>query len=223
MYASKGYHGSTIEDICRAAYVSTRDFYAEFANREALLLALGEDLVREIYQAITEVEVEPGPQIVRRRTWARISGVLHTLVDDPRIARLALVETVGVSPEIEALRRGTHHLIADWTHGFVRDDLAAEGIDDERARLLTLGLVGATNELVADWRNPPTNAATSTSSRTSSSTCTCSSSAAPTADPRRRPRRCGTLGWPGGRRSPGGRPARRSCRGWGPGRRRRRW
>lgn len=150
-FGTKGYGSSSIEEICRKAYVSSRDFYAEFANREALLGALGLQITQRIYAALTEVDVEPGPDLLRRRTRARVAGLVHILVDDPRVARIAIVESVGISPDHEARRRSAHHLYADWISTYVRDELESKGLDEARQHAFSLALVGAVNELIVDW------------------------------------------------------------------------
>jgi AcrR family transcriptional regulator len=151
VFGTKGYAASSVDEICRLAYVSSRNFYEEFANREALLDALGERLVMTIFQALTDVDVEPGPDLARRRTRERVSRMVHALVDDPRVARIAVIETVGVSPELERRRRQAHHLYAGWLRDFVHVELDAKGVDGPHQQAFTLALVGAANELICDW------------------------------------------------------------------------
>ena len=151
VFGTKGYASSSIEEICRRAFVSSRDFYAEFANREALLGALGEQLTDRIYEAMTDVEVDEGPDLARRRTRARVERLVHALVDDPRVARIAIVESVGISAEHEAKRRGAHRLYARWISDYVRDEMDAKGVDRRHRDAFALALVGAVNELIVDW------------------------------------------------------------------------
>ena len=151
VFGTKGYASSSIEEICRLAYVSSRDFYAEFANREALLGALGEQITINIYVALTDVTVDDGPHLERRRTRARIEQIVRALVDDPRVARIAIVESVGISEEYEARRRQAHHLYADWIQRYVGAELEAKGVAERQQRALALALVGAVNELIVDW------------------------------------------------------------------------
>lgn len=155
VFGTKGYAASSIEEICRRAYVSSRDFYAEFANREALLNALGEQLTIRIYRALTEVDVPDGPATDRPRTRARIAQLVHALVDDPRVARIAIVESVGISQEHESRRRAAHRLYADWIQGYVGAEMTAKGVDERHRRALALALVGAVNELIVDWIHTP--------------------------------------------------------------------
>ena len=79
---------------------------------------------------------------------ARISAVVHAMVDDPRVARIIYVESVGVSPELEQRRR-------DWHRGFAW--LMAEKSemfepDTPRAELELRGLaaVGIIDEIIVD-------------------------------------------------------------------------
>lgn len=151
VFGTKGYAASSVDEICRQAYVSSRNFYEEFANREALLGALGKQIAGKLYHAMTDVEVEPGPDLVRRRTRARISGLIHAIVDDPRVARTLFVESIGVSAENEARRRQAHHAYARWIREYLSGELATKGIDEPRQHALALALVGAANELIGDW------------------------------------------------------------------------
>lgn len=151
VFGTKGYASSSIEEICRRASVSSRDFYAEFANRGALLSGLGEQLTYRIFQELTEVRVDEGPDLASRRTRARIAQLVHALVDDPRVARVAMLESVGISAEHEAKRRAAHHLYARWISDYVRDEMDAKGVDQRHRDAFALGLVGAVNELIVDW------------------------------------------------------------------------
>lgn len=151
VFGTKGYAASSVEEVCRRAYVSTRNFYEEFANREALLAAVGELVTEQVYRALTDVEVEPGPDLLLRRTRVRISALVHALLDDPRVARVAMVETVGVNPANEARRRRAHRLYAEWLAGYLSEELEAKGIDARRRQAFALALVGAVSELIGDW------------------------------------------------------------------------
>src|SRR5215218_480858 len=73
LFGTQGYAATSVEELCRTAYVSTRNFYEEFDNREAVLLALGDRLVGDAYQAMVEATIEDGPDRLRRESRARVS------------------------------------------------------------------------------------------------------------------------------------------------------
>ena len=151
LFGTQGYAATTVEELCRTAYVSTRNFYEEFDNREAVLFALGDRLVFEARQAMVEVEVPEGPDRFRRGARARVGALMHALLDDPRRARLAFIESVGVSPVQEARRREAHRMFAEYFAGLVKPgaDPASFGTTD--SDLYALALVGSINEVLSDW------------------------------------------------------------------------
>ncbi len=151
LFGTQGFFASSVEEICRTAYVSTRNFYEEFENREALLVALGEQIVAKTFRAMAEVgEVEPGPDQARREARARIGAVVHSLVDDPRVARVSFIESRGVSPVHESRRRDANRLFADFVIG-LGDGPRSEFWDRAGGEIYGLSVVGAFSEVVGDW------------------------------------------------------------------------
>lgn len=151
LFGTKGYTSTTVEEICRAAYVSTRNFYEEFANREAVLIALSERIAMQALDALMSVDVPPGPDINSRQTRARVRAILDVLVADPRVARFVFIESLGVSPEQEIRRRQIHRIIAHWLADFTVEEGKATSREPERQTLQALAVVGACNELISDW------------------------------------------------------------------------
>jgi AcrR family transcriptional regulator len=151
LFGTKGYANTTVEEICRAAYVSTRNFYEEFTNREDVLHAVGDRVALAAMQALSGVSVPAGPDQLRRETRARVGALLHVLVDDPRVARFAFIESRGVSPDQESRRRDIHRMIAHWLAEFTAVEGHAVGFTPERLELQALAVVGACNELISDW------------------------------------------------------------------------
>src|ERR687883_529359 len=54
LFGAHGYRGTTIEALCAAAGVSTRNFYEEFGSREALVIALHDDVNSRALSAVVE-------------------------------------------------------------------------------------------------------------------------------------------------------------------------
>ncbi len=151
LFGTKGYAATSVEELCRTAYVSTRNFYEEFDNREAVLFALGDRLVGEAYQAMVEVVVDDGADRLAREARARVSALAHALLDDPRRARIAFIETLGVSPVQEARRRNAHWLFAQYFAALVRADFNSERFGHREEDIYAIALVGAVNEILSDW------------------------------------------------------------------------
>ncbi len=156
LFGTEGYADTTIEELCRAAFVSTRNFYEEFPNRRAVLIALANEVGERIVAGFLAVEVEPGPHAEARRVQAGVAGLVRMMLDDPRLARVAFVETM----RDDSLRRSVLSTFPVWLREILRDCFEENGTDPARQQAFTVALCGAISELLADWvlhpeRQPP--------------------------------------------------------------------
>jgi AcrR family transcriptional regulator len=156
LFGTKGYAATTVEEVCRRAYVSSRNFYEEFDNRLELLVAVGERIIAGAFVAWTDLG-SPGrvaatdAGVNAERIRARVSALVHTLVDDPRVARIAFIETVGIDPAHEALRRELLGVFPSWLQTYLAAHFDSLGVTAGRQRSLTMGVFGAVHELIIDW------------------------------------------------------------------------
>lgn len=150
-FGTQGYRATPIEQLCTAAGISTRNFYEEFPSREALAIELHDDLNRRALEAVELAIGGCDPSDLEARARAGMAAYLRVMTEDRRWARIALVETVGVSPTAEQHRRRAIEgfaavLLAEANR------LAAAGIVPARDFSLTaVALVGAVNGLVNTW------------------------------------------------------------------------
>ncbi|MFD7864594.1 TetR/AcrR family transcriptional regulator [Streptomyces sp. NPDC059783] len=103
LFAVYGYARTSVEDLCATAQVQVRDFYREFASREALLTELYDEIAtRGMRASEAELTAEgmdtcPTEERVYRLFDAYVRAVTH----DPKEARVAFVEVLGVSREMD--------------------------------------------------------------------------------------------------------------------------
>lgn len=154
-FSERGFHGTSIEQLCGAARVTPRHFYEEFESREALLAAIFDATVQGVLEVL-QTAVLGGEGTLGERVAAALRAVLEHLLEDPRRARLLFVETLGVSPAMERRRRDALHAVADFVEArasLLRSQGALPaGVD---ARLGALALVGGTAELVLEAIQSP--------------------------------------------------------------------
>lgn len=154
VFGTDGYAASTIPGLCAQAGVSTAHFYEEFAGREALLVAVYEEVVGELANGVVAAmeAAEPTVEAVVR---AALGAFVAPLVADERWARVNFVEIVGVSEGFEARRRGVLRAFAAIT-AEAAGRLVAGGLLPERDLALTaMALVGAVQETLDDWFGTP--------------------------------------------------------------------
>ncbi|MCR9090523.1 TetR/AcrR family transcriptional regulator [Algiphilus sp.] len=147
---TEGYQSTTIEKLCTEARVSTRHFYEHFATREALLSSLFDRITEQTRAVIMQALAEQADDPVERALNAVGAFVRYALADPAR-ARIAFVETVGVSPHMERRRRLAINDFVDVVSN-AGHHLAEQGVLPRRHyRLAAIALVGATNEMLVEW------------------------------------------------------------------------
>jgi AcrR family transcriptional regulator len=177
LFGTKGYNSTSVEEICRTAYVSTRNFYEEFENREALLWNLVYQTMAEAYDALRRTgpdESAPvcpsGPACVAQtpspagaaqtpspvygssaELRGRISRMVHAFVDDPRRARLVFVECRGMSLLQEYRRRAAQQAFAQLLGEILEERGAYVAVSESARGTFSLAIVGAVDLVLSDW------------------------------------------------------------------------
>ncbi len=150
-FGTSGYRGTSIEQLCSAAGISTRNFYEEFANRELLLIELHDQLNARALEAVVAAIAQVDPDDFPGRAHAGAHAYFRVMTADRRWARIALVESVGVSPEAEAHRRAAIDRFAAVLQ-LETARLAEAGLLPRRDyRLTSVAIVGAINGLINTW------------------------------------------------------------------------
>lgn len=160
LFGTAGYAATSIEGICSQAGVTARHFYEHFASREALLRAVYDDIVAETRRAVLRALTQADD--AESRATAGVIAFVRSYLEDPRRARIACIEVIGVSADFERHRRGVIHAFAAVIEAQA-EVLAAEGsLSGQRNyELAGIAMAGAVNELMSDWiirrDKPPIN------------------------------------------------------------------
>ena len=110
VFGVRGWYGTTVLDLCRTAKLSQRYFYDHFAGREALFLALV-DRIAEDVEALVRVASTAEGRTPAQRTEGVLTALAEYFTADPRIVRVALVESFAT----EELRARRAALIASFS------------------------------------------------------------------------------------------------------------
>jgi AcrR family transcriptional regulator len=148
VFGTTGYAGSSVKQICRVARLTERYFYESFADREGCLAALYSELVDRVRAATTTAMMSAGDDI-DDRTRAGIQTFIEYLTEDRRLARVALIEAVGVSSTMEERR---HEVLREFAE-IVTTTWAAARSEPLSAKqhAAAVALVGGVNHLLVDW------------------------------------------------------------------------
>jgi AcrR family transcriptional regulator len=150
-FGTQGYAAATIEALCREANVTARHFYEHFTGREALLVAVYDEVLAHHRGAIAAALAEAPEDALEPRVRAAVGAAVAAWTADRGRARVAFIEVVGVSPEVEALRLRAIEEYTDLVTA-VADDLLARGLSRRGGRrVASRAIVGALIGLVELW------------------------------------------------------------------------
>lgn len=165
LFGTEGYAAVPVKRICDHAGLTQRYFYESFTGRPALLAAVYADCVTVARAATTNAATEfvgfgepsgIAPDDVPAVARATLGAFVRVLADDPRRARVMLVEVVGVNEELERIRLAAIHGWAD----LIVTLAVGKGSAAQRQRLAAIGLVGAVTQLLVDWYTTSSDPAT---------------------------------------------------------------
>ncbi len=103
--AGQGYGAASMTELCKLAGVSTRTLYQLFRSKEAYFLATYDAIVANAIRRIGVAYRFEGDWQVRLR--AGFAAYAAEVVDEPKAARLVLVEVLGAGPAALARMRRT--------------------------------------------------------------------------------------------------------------------
>ncbi|MGH7904088.1 MAG: TetR/AcrR family transcriptional regulator [Candidatus Dormibacteraceae bacterium] len=153
LFAARGYQATAVEDVVARARTSKSAFYELFSSKED---CLGQLLARRggaLVRAVTLAAAEGGDPQERIRRAIR-SFVGACLAHAP-LARLLLVESVGVSSSIEVARHALHGRFADLLEAEVREAAAEPFYADVDPALFGQAVVGAVSQATGHFLAHP--------------------------------------------------------------------
>ncbi|WP_338891030.1 TetR/AcrR family transcriptional regulator [Rhodococcus sovatensis] len=158
VFGTTGYRSASIDRICATAGLTKRYFYESFDSSEDLLEAVYRRATATMLTSIhppatgAATEHETSAEEVLQ---AALSNFFRTIADDPRSARIVLLEVLGVSAAIDALYRQTTSLFVDAVLALATSVGLANGLAGPNRRTLAVGLVGAILMMTQQWLLAP--------------------------------------------------------------------
>lgn len=158
-FGARGFHAVTVREICAGARLTERYFYESFKSLEALFSALYLRLNEQLKSAtlgalmVAQMKTATGPD--RERIDALASAGLRVLLefirDDPRRARVMLIDAISISHGVGQISGQITREYAELTRRFIEQlfpGADARGID---IGVIATGLLGANIHIATQW------------------------------------------------------------------------
>ncbi|MGW5440918.1 TetR/AcrR family transcriptional regulator [Nocardia asteroides] len=148
LFGTQGYAAGSVKQLCGIAGLTERYFYESFRDREDCLAALYGELTARLRERTLAALQSTGPDLDDMIA-AGLAAFIGYLTEDPRRARVVLIEVVGVSATMEERRHGVLRDYAALVAGLWASARARSL--PERSRLTCVAVVGGVNHLLVDW------------------------------------------------------------------------
>lgn len=109
LLGSNGWHATTVSAVCRHARLTPRYFYESFSDREALLLAVFDAILREVADEAAECMAQQ-PATIDALVRCTVAAWVNGIQRDPRKGRAVFVEALGSEALMQARLDATRRL-----------------------------------------------------------------------------------------------------------------
>jgi AcrR family transcriptional regulator len=150
VFGTKGFHATTVREVCVAAHLTERYFYESFKTLPQLFLAtyseLREQLMNLTLAALAQSEPTPLGMLE-----PAMRVFLEFIRDDPRRGRIMLVDSFAVNDEVAAMSGATARDYSSMMRQHLHLLIPKERQDEVSLDLLADGMIGLNVLLAARW------------------------------------------------------------------------
>ncbi|MGH3760864.1 TetR/AcrR family transcriptional regulator [Actinophytocola sp.] len=146
VFAANGYHAAAMDEIAERAGVSKPVLYQHFPGKLELYMALLDMHVDELIECVTDAMESTTDNRARVRN--AVSAYFDFVDRESQAYRLVFESDLQGEPAVQAaIDRGTETCVRAITATITAD----AGLDEQRASLLAVGLVGISQVAARSW------------------------------------------------------------------------
>jgi AcrR family transcriptional regulator len=146
VFAERGYHGTTVDDIVAASESSKGAFYHYFPSKQGIFLKLLDQLA-DMVEAGAEAAIDR-----EEGALAKVEAALRVVFEVASarrdLARILLIEAAALGPEFEQGRLAIHRRFSEMIRRHLDRAIADAAIPAQDTRAAAMAWIGAINEVV---------------------------------------------------------------------------
>lgn len=147
-WGSSGLGAVTVRGVCAEAGLTARYFYEHFSDRDALILAIGDDARDHLLSVMVHAGLTASGSGTEKLTGA-LRAFLDAIADDPDLMRIATISPAD-NPGLLDRRRHMLNMIADLVVEHAPAAFTTD-LDADHLRRAALFAVGGVNQLIEGW------------------------------------------------------------------------
>jgi AcrR family transcriptional regulator len=146
VFVARGYHAAAMDEIAERAGVSKPVLYQHFPGKQDLYLALLDESVDRLVEAVTEA-IRSTPDN-RQRVNATFAAYFGYVAEHSGTFKLVFESDLTSEPAVSARLEAANQVCADLISQVIREDA---GLADDEAYLLSIGLLGMAQVSARYW------------------------------------------------------------------------
>ncbi len=151
VFGSQGFRLATVRGVCREAKLTDRYFYEAYGTMEKLLMAVYEDCMTNIRNKILQKVAAAAPEADLNKLIYAALDCYFSELEDARIARVCMLELVGISAEVDDLYNsyilGFAELVMELTQRVYPNWV----LSDDEKEVLGISTIGAMRQAATNW------------------------------------------------------------------------
>ncbi len=149
VFARKGYHDASVDEIVQASNSSKGAVYFHFPNKQRLFLALVDKFADVLERNVQQSVMSEQAGILRVRS--ALETVLRTFGKYRAPAKILLIQAVGLGSAFEEKRLEIHQRFALLIQHYLDQAVEVGDIAPIDTQMVAFAWMGAINEVVIRW------------------------------------------------------------------------
>src|ERR1700758_3597523 len=148
IFADKGYHATSIDDIIEGADIARGTFYLYFESKRAIFDELLDHLVATLKAQVRRIDVGPDAPPPVEQMNEMVDRLLRTLLDNREMAHILLREAVGIDKDFDRKLADFYGLFEDMLVSALRTGHALGLLRPCDAQVVSRCILGSIKEVV---------------------------------------------------------------------------
>lgn len=149
VFAKRGYHQATIDDIVAQAGVARGTFYLYFVDKRAVFSELIDSFATRITQAIHRIAIDDPSRPVADQVQENIRSILRTCLAERAMTKILFTDVAGADPAFDLKLLTFYDAAVQLLTESLKDGQALGIVDDGEPRVLAYLSIGALKELLS--------------------------------------------------------------------------
>ena len=148
VFAKRGYHQTTIDDIVAQAGVARGTFYLYFEDKRAVFSDLVDRFAGQLSMAIVRIVTDDAGRSVVEQVRENIRAIIATCLAERAMTKILFSDAVGVDPAFDRKLQTFYDTVVQLLTESLKDGQGLGIVADGEPRVLAYLTIGALKELL---------------------------------------------------------------------------